>query len=156
MKLPNLLTAFYLSGAGLWAGPPVLPETRSAAALDFQQQATIPNLPRAYITSSPADLKDGLPVGRLEIPGSAKAIGAFRQSDAQGQFANNNPDASITYCHMSYNCRTLSLCWWLAGPQWNEIFQSVIEANQGRENTQTHWSTLCKQAETKNMSLEQR
>ena len=88
MKLPNLLTAFYLSGAGLWAGPPVLPETRSAAALDFQQQATIPNLPRTYITSSPADLKDGLPVGRLEIPGSAQAISALRQADAQGQFAN--------------------------------------------------------------------
>ena len=59
-----------------------------AATLDFKQQATVPNLPRAYISSSPADLKDGLRVGRLALPGSAQAIEALRKADANGQFAN--------------------------------------------------------------------
>ena len=59
-----------------------------AATLDFKQQATVPDLPRAYISSSPADLKDGLRVGRLAVPGSAQAIEALRQADANGQFAH--------------------------------------------------------------------
>jgi len=77
-----------LAEASLWATPPKLPKTRPAATLDFKQQATVPDLPRAYITSSPVDLKDGLPVGRLEVPGSDQAIEALRQADAKGQFAN--------------------------------------------------------------------
>ena len=88
VKLNHLLTALCLTGAGLWATPPLLPKTMPASTLDFQQQATVPDLQRAYITSSPVDLKDGLPVGRLEVPGRAQAIEALRQADAKGQFAN--------------------------------------------------------------------
>ena len=68
VNYPLLLTVLYLAEASLWATPPKLPKTRPAATLDFKQQATVPDLPRAYITSSPVDLKDGLPVGRLEVP----------------------------------------------------------------------------------------
>lgn len=88
VNYPLLLTVLYLAEASLWATPPKLPKTRPAATLDFKQQATVPDLPRAYMTSSPVDLKDGLPVGRLEVPGSDQAIEALRQADAKGQFAN--------------------------------------------------------------------
>ena len=88
VNYPHLFILLHLAEAGLWAVPPVLPKTRPAATLDFKQQATVPDLPRAYITSSPVDLKDGLPVGRLEVPGSDQAIEALRQEDAKGQFAN--------------------------------------------------------------------
>ena len=88
LKLPHLFILLHLAEAGLWAVPPVLPKTMPAATLDFKQQATVPNLPRAYISSSPADLKDGLRVGRLALPGSAQAIEALRKADANGQVAN--------------------------------------------------------------------
>ena len=88
LRFPHLFILLHLAEAGLWAVPPVLPKTMPAATLDFKQQATVPNLPRAYISSSPADLKDGLRVGRLALPGSAQAIEALRKADANGQFAN--------------------------------------------------------------------
>ena len=88
VNYPLLLTVLYLAEASLWATPPKLPKTRPAATLDFKQQATVPDLPRAYITSSPVDLKDGLPVGRMEVPESDQAIEALRKADANGQFAN--------------------------------------------------------------------
>ena len=88
LRFPHLFILLHLAVAGLWAVPPVLPKTMPAATLDFKQQATVPNLPRAYISSSPADLKDGLRVGRLALPGSAQAIEALRKADANGQFAN--------------------------------------------------------------------
>ena len=108
VNYPLLLTVFYLAEASLWATPPKLPKTRPAATLDFKQQATVPDLPRAYITSSPVDLKDGLPVGRLEVPGSDQAIEALRQADAKGQFANldslltwKDGKLAVSYTHLT-------------------------------------------------------
>lgn len=71
-----------------WAAPPVLPKTLSAELLDFQKQAAVEDLERAYISSSPAALNDGLKVGRLVGPRVVRALEALRTADAEGRFAN--------------------------------------------------------------------
>ena len=88
MKLSLLAIVLTVFGASLWARPPSLPKNISAATLDFSRQAELPNLEKAYISSSPKDLNDGLKVGRLDAPGTVKAIEALRKADAKGQFAN--------------------------------------------------------------------
>ncbi|HBU58547.1 MAG TPA: hypothetical protein DEB48_01750 [Verrucomicrobiales bacterium] len=88
MKLSLLAIVLTVFGASLWARPPSLPKNISAATLDFSRQAELPNLEKAYISSSPKDLNDGLKVGRLDAPGTVKAIEALRRADAKGQFAN--------------------------------------------------------------------
>ena len=88
MKLSLLAIVLTVFGASLWARPPCLPKNISAATLDFSRQAELPNLEKAYISSSPKDLNDGLKVGRLDAPGTVKAIEALRKADAKGQFAN--------------------------------------------------------------------
>ena len=88
MKLSLLAIVLTVFGASLWARPPSLPKNISAATLDFSRQAELPNLEKAYISSSPQDLNDGLKVGRLNVPGTVKAIEALRRADTKGQFAN--------------------------------------------------------------------
>ncbi len=88
MKLSLLAIVLTVFGASLWARPPSLPKNISAATLDFNRQAEIPDLEKAYISSSPQDLNDGLKVGRLDVPGTVKAIEALRMADTKGQFAN--------------------------------------------------------------------
>ena len=88
MKLSLLAIVLTVFGASLWARPPFLPKNISAATLDFSRQAEIPDLEKAYISSSPQDLNDGLKVGRLDVPGTVKAIEALRMADTKGQFAN--------------------------------------------------------------------
>ena len=88
MKLSLLAIVLTVFGASLWARPPSLPKNISAATLDFSRQAELPDLEKAYISSSPKDLNDGLKVGRLDAPGTVKAIEALRKADAKGQFAN--------------------------------------------------------------------
>jgi CubicO group peptidase (beta-lactamase class C family) len=88
VKLSLLAIVLTVFGASLWARPPSLPKNISAATLDFSRQAELPNLEKAYISSSPQDLNDGLKVGRLDVPGTVKAIEALRMADTKGQFAN--------------------------------------------------------------------
>ena len=88
MKSSILAVVLIVFGASLWAEPPSLPPNIPAATLDFNRQAEIPDLQRAYISSNPQDLNDGLKVGRLDAPGAAKAIEALRVADSKGQFAN--------------------------------------------------------------------
>lgn len=80
--------AFTLTATVTWAAPPVLPKTVSAGLLDFQKQAAVENLERAYISASPAALNDGLKVGRLDGPRVVQALEALRVADAEGRFAN--------------------------------------------------------------------
>ena len=88
MKLSILAVILIVFEANLWARPPSLPKNISAATLDFNRQAEIPNLKKAYISSSPQDLNDGLKVGQLDVPEAVKAIEALRMADSKGEFAN--------------------------------------------------------------------
>ena len=88
MKLSILAVILIVFEANLWASPPSLPKNISAATLDFNRQAEIPNLKKAYISSSPQDLNDGLKVGQLDVPEAVKAIEALRMADSKGEFAN--------------------------------------------------------------------
>ena len=88
MKLSILAVILIVFESNLWARPPSLPKNISAATLDFNRQAEIPNLKKAYISSSPQDLNDGLKVGQLDVPEAVKAIEALRMADSKGEFAN--------------------------------------------------------------------
>lgn len=45
------------------------PETQ-----DLKAQGALPNLSEAYVSTSPKDLNDGLPVGTLDLPGTEEAV----------------------------------------------------------------------------------
>ena len=59
------------------------PKTQTYAA---QQQ--IPYLTEAYLSGSPEDLDDGLPVGTLNLPGADEAFNNLLKDDKAGKYSN--------------------------------------------------------------------
>jgi CubicO group peptidase (beta-lactamase class C family) len=54
----------------------------------YQEQKKLPDLKEAYFTTSPKDLGDGLQVGRLDLPGTEKAVRALVGDDKAGKYSN--------------------------------------------------------------------
>ena len=54
----------------------------------YQEQKKLPDLKEAYFTTSPKDLGDGLQVGRLDLPGTKKAVRALVGDDKAGKYSN--------------------------------------------------------------------
>ena len=54
----------------------------------YQEQKKLPDLKEAYFSTSPEDLGDGLKVGRLDEPGTGKAVRALISDDKAGKYSN--------------------------------------------------------------------
>ena len=54
----------------------------------YQEQKKLPDLKEAYFTTSPKDLGDGLQVGRLDLPGTEKAVRALVRDDKAGKYSS--------------------------------------------------------------------
>ncbi|MEE2715078.1 MAG: serine hydrolase [Verrucomicrobiota bacterium] len=54
----------------------------------YQEQKKLPYLKEAYFSTSPEDLRDGLKVGRLDLPGTGKAVRALIRDDKAGKYSN--------------------------------------------------------------------
>jgi len=54
----------------------------------YQEQKKLPDLKEAYYSTSPEDLGDGLKVGRLDEPGTGKAVRALISDDKAGKYSN--------------------------------------------------------------------
>ncbi len=52
------------------------------------EQKKLPDLPKAYVTTSPEDLGDGLEVGTLDLPGTNEAVRALVVDDMAGKYQN--------------------------------------------------------------------
>ena len=59
------------------------PKTQTYAA-----QQKIPYLAEAYLSGSPEDLNDGLPVGTLNLPGAEEAFNNLLRDDKAGKYSN--------------------------------------------------------------------
>lgn len=85
----HLLLAAVLSGSGLIAGElPRLPEGTDPRKHSYAEQQKLPDLKEPYVSTSPRDLGDGLPVGKLELPGTEAAVKALIKNDRAGKFSN--------------------------------------------------------------------
>ncbi len=77
-----LLLAVLSLGAELVAGElPRLPKDVDPGKLTYQEQKKLPDLPEAYVSTSPEDLGDGLQVGMLDLPGTEEAVEALIADD---------------------------------------------------------------------------
>jgi CubicO group peptidase (beta-lactamase class C family) len=54
----------------------------------YQEQKKLPDLPEAYVSTSPQDLDDGLQVGTLDLPGTKEAVEALVADDKAGKYMN--------------------------------------------------------------------
>ena len=54
----------------------------------YQEQKKLPYLKETYFSISPQDLGDGLKVGRLNLPGTEKAVKALLSDDQAGKYSN--------------------------------------------------------------------
>jgi len=68
--------------------PPRLPASFDKANHNVQEQKKVPYLAAAYVSTSPADLGDGITVGTLDLPGTDKAVAALIAQDKAGAYAN--------------------------------------------------------------------
>jgi len=83
-----LLAALFLE-AELVAGElPRLPKDLDPGKQTYQEQKKLPDLPEAYVSTSPEDLGDGLQVGTLELPGTEQAVQALIADDKAGKYSN--------------------------------------------------------------------
>ena len=77
-----LLLAVLSLGAELVAGElPRLPKDLDPGKQTYQEQKRLPDLPEAYVSTSPEDLGDGLQVGTLDLPGTEEAVKALIADD---------------------------------------------------------------------------
>ena len=84
-----LLLAVLSLGAELVAGElPRLPEDLDPGKQNYQEQNKLPDLPEAYVSTSPEDLGDGLQVGTLDLPGTEEAVKALIADDKAGKYSN--------------------------------------------------------------------
>ena len=67
---------------------PRLAKGLKAEQQSYQEQKKLPDLKEAYFTTSPKDLGDGLQVGRLDLPGTEKAVRALVGDDKVGKYSN--------------------------------------------------------------------
>ena len=66
---------------------PRLPKEMDPLKLGYQEQKKLPDLPEPYVSISPVDLGDGLSVGKLDQPGTQKAVAALVADDKAGKYA---------------------------------------------------------------------
>ena len=78
LSLPFLLNAAEL---------PRLPKEINPLELGYKEQAKLPKLAEAYVSTSPQDLGDGLSVGKLDRPGTQQAVAALVTDDKAGKYS---------------------------------------------------------------------
>ena len=67
---------------------PRLPSGLEPSQQNYQAQLALPDLPAAYVSTSPEDLGDGIAVGKLDLPGSEQAVTALVADDKDGKYKN--------------------------------------------------------------------
>ena len=67
---------------------PRLPKALDPKKQSYSEQKKMPDLPEAYFSTSPQDLGDGLKVGKLDLPGTKKAVKALISEDRAGKYSN--------------------------------------------------------------------
>ena len=67
---------------------PRLPENLAPQKQSYSEQKKLPDLSEAYFSTSPQNLKDGLKVGTLNLPGTKKAVKALVADDKAGKYSN--------------------------------------------------------------------
>jgi CubicO group peptidase (beta-lactamase class C family) len=88
-KIVFLLLAIFVSGANLPADDlPRLPRELDPKKQTYSEQKKLPDLPAAYVSTSPEDLGDGLQVGTLDLPGTREAVAALVADDEAGKYQN--------------------------------------------------------------------
>ena len=67
---------------------PRLPESIKPESQDYQSQKQVPYLAKAYVSTAPEDLGDGISVGELRLPGTEKAVARLVAADEEGAFSS--------------------------------------------------------------------
>jgi CubicO group peptidase (beta-lactamase class C family) len=84
-----LLAAISLLGGRLFASElPRLSKQLDPRKQSYAQQKKMPDLPEAYVSTSPEDLNDGLQVGTLDLPGTEEAVKALVADDKVDKYLN--------------------------------------------------------------------
>ena len=84
-----LLLAIFVSGANLSADDlPRLPTELDPKRQTYSEQKTLPDLPAAYVSTSPENVGDGLEVGTLDLPGTREAVETLVADDKAGNYKN--------------------------------------------------------------------
>jgi CubicO group peptidase (beta-lactamase class C family) len=84
-----LLAAISLLGGRLFASElPRLSKELDPRKQSYSQQKKMPDLPEAYVSTSPEDLDDGLQVGTLDLPGTEEAVRALVADDKVDKYLN--------------------------------------------------------------------
>ena len=66
---------------------PRLPKEITPQKLGSKEQAQLPKLAEPYVSTAPQDLGDGLPVGKLDRPGTQQAVAALVADDKAGKYS---------------------------------------------------------------------
>ncbi|MCP4784878.1 MAG: serine hydrolase [Fuerstiella sp.] len=67
---------------------PLLSPELDPVKQSYAEQKKLTDLPRAYVSTSPQDLGDGLQVGILDVPGTTQAVRALVADDKAGKYGN--------------------------------------------------------------------
>ncbi|MHC4207489.1 MAG: sialate O-acetylesterase [Planctomycetota bacterium] len=67
---------------------PYLPKDLDPKKQSYGEQPKLPDLREAYVSTSPKDLKDGLQVGRMDLPGTEEAVKALLADDKAGKYGD--------------------------------------------------------------------
>lgn len=71
----------FLGGELVASELPRLPKDPDSGKHTYQEQKQLPDLPEAYVSTSPEDLREGLQVGTLDVPGTEEAVKALIDDD---------------------------------------------------------------------------
>jgi hypothetical protein len=83
------LLALSLLGTNLIASElPCLPKDLDPRKQFYGEQPKLPDLTEAYVSTSPKDLKDGLQVGKMNLPGTEEAVKALLADDKAGKYGD--------------------------------------------------------------------
>ena len=94
MGMERVLSMLLVAIAASWATRltanelPRLAKGLKPEQQSYQEQKKLPDLKEAYFSTSPEDLGDGLKVGRLDEPGTGKAVRALISDDKAGKYSN--------------------------------------------------------------------
>lgn len=67
---------------------PYLPKDLDPKKQFYGEQPKLPDLTEAYVSTSPKDLKDGLQVGKMNLPGTEEAVKALLADDKAGKYGD--------------------------------------------------------------------
>jgi len=83
------LLALSLLSTNLIAGElPYLSKDLDPKKQFYSDQPKLPDLTEAYVSTSPKDLKDGLQVGKMNLPGTEEAVEALLADDKAGKYGD--------------------------------------------------------------------